>query len=157
MDKYEELRRRHMVLELFARVIREEVFPLIPNYEDSSVFEELRAYHNFFKENLSGLWYGAGGPPMWDVFKFTLDEVKQYPLEIAYLISVKAMRNTALEQVLLYPQDDLEEALAIYNQYPAIKEDIIIYQEEKSNCFYTYYGDDNARKIFYAAYCNDCK
>lgn len=156
MNRYEELRGRHMVLELFAKVIREEVFPLIPNYEDSSTFEELRAYRRFFKGNLAGLWYGAGGPPMWDIFKFTLDEVKQYPLEIAYLISVKAKYDTALQQVLIYPQDDLEEALAVYNQYPIVKEEIIIYKKEKSEYSYSSY-DDEASKIFYAAYCNDCK
>lgn len=156
MNRYEELRRRHMVLELFAKVIREEVFPLIPNYEDSSTFEKLRAYRRFFKGHLAGLWYGAGGPPMWDVFKFTLDEVKQYPLEIAYLIGVNAKCETALQQVLMYPKDDLEEALAVYNQYPTIKEELIIYKEEKSSYFYSFY-DDDASKIFYVAYCKDCK
>lgn len=156
MKRYEELVRRHMVLELFAKVIREEVFPLIPNYEDSSTFEELREYRRFFKGNLAGLWYGAGGPPMWDIFKFTLDEVKQYPLEIAYLISVKASYDTALQQVLMHPQDDLEEALAVYDLYPTIKEEIIIYKKEKSYYVYSY-PDSEASKIFYAAYCNDCK
>lgn len=155
MNRYEELCGRHIILEPFAKVIREEVFPLIPNYANSNVFEELRAYRRFFKGNLAGLWYGGGGPPMWDVFKFTLDEVKQYPLEIAYLISVKSNYDTALQQVLKYPKDDLKEALSYYNQYPTIKKDIIVYQEEKSGYVYSYY-DDEASKIFYCAYCIDC-
>lgn len=148
MKTYYDLRNEQKVLELFVSTIKENVFPLIPNYTDEGTYKQLKEYHRYFTAFLSGLWYGAGSSPMWDFFKFNLSDVEKHPLEIAYLIGVQRHRHTALKQVLINPKDDLDKAINVYDKYPSIQKNIIIYYPELDSMVYD-------KDLFYQSYCED--
>lgn len=143
MKTYEELRNEQKILKVFASMIREEVFPLVSQYEANE--QQLDEYRKYFDAHLQALWYG--GVPAWDMFKFNLEDVKEYPLEIAYLIAVKGSAMTGLKYILLR-QCEYEKALAVYDKYPEIKKRII------EVCKLNY---SKRMEVFYEAYCDDTR